>query len=998
MQTSFCQSRPRVTLHWRGKARVGRVCLAVLTAWMLTLSAVVDAQSAADFAELGRPYEQRFTPNEYRAYPQNFQVTQADTGHLFIGNVDGLLRFDARNWLLSPLPSGDLVRSARAIGDRVYVGSYDEFGYFPIEVDGLGQFLDLRKGLAEGIDGIGDIWDVNIAAGAVYFMSAQYLFRFTPPDSMHIWHSQTEFHTSFSVNDEILVRVEDEGLKRVVGDQLELMPGGAEFADKAIYEALPLQDGGVLVVTGDDGLLRYDPITGSLGELSGINNSQLIELQPYRGAVLFDGSLAVGTWSGHVIQLSANGDLQRVMKLSDYRLSSAFVDREAGLWLDSGPDLLRVELPSALTSFRAAEGLTGFVQDIERHAGQLFVATSMGLFVLQPAATPFEQAQFTRLPWFDAEVWDLVSFGESLLVATSSEVAELTDTAQSPYVIAEGINVRKVLPSDYHDQRVYLAAEEGLMVAERTAEGWQDWSVENVAWRLNSVVEEDASTLWVGSFGSGVIELKLDLDTGRVRSFRPLGQDHGLPIGTGDELAVVRLSDDIYVTSSEGLHQLRRDDDRTPQFSSATDLQIAEIDAPGYGVLLHEGPDLRVWSLSKRLGVSHRIGTEYRWQPLSHTQGPGEVAYAMLAEANGILWIGSSTGLIRYDTAFDEPRMPEYATWLTEAIGSKGPVLDGQLLAIDDFPIMVKAEMPGFRHGILPRIQYRLNDESWSAWQEDAQIRVDRLPPGDYRMQVRGGVLGGFARPANLDFRVEAPWYLKWWGLVLIGVTVIALLTVALVQYSSWRSRRLVRRNEELERLVSEATAELERKTSELETANAQLRDLANIDGLTGVGNRRKLDHHLDQCWQRAAEMEFPVSLVMVDIDNFKRFNDEFGHLRGDECLRTVAHELSRLSAREDDLVARYGGEEFLLVLYDMPLAAARSLAEAFRKRIERRFATSMGTSGFTVSAGVATIYPGADDRPLELLAQVDDALYQAKARGRNQVVALEMGRHGKKP
>lgn len=968
----------------------------ILTLASNGLSRAQTAGGPTAFEELGRPYLTRYTSSDYRAYPQNFQVGQDANGFLYVGNIEGLLRFDARDWTLASLPKGDLVRSLRVVGDRVYVGSYDEFGFFEITPLGLGDYHDLSQLVPESMRSFGDIWDVNALADDVYFMSARYLFRYNGGEALKVWQTATEFHTSFAVNGELLVREEGAGLKRVAGEQLQWVTGGEQFADMRIYEILPLADRQLLLSTRASGLLRFDSRTGELSELAAQYRDRLTELQPYRGAVLFDGSLAILTLTGHAILMSPSGQLQRIMKLSDYRLSSAFVDREAGLWIDSGPDLLRIEIPSALSTFGPEQGLTGFVQDIERHAGTLYVATSMGVFTLEPAATPFQQARFQRLPWFDEEVWDLVSMGDRLLVASSSGVSELMDNTQAPQLVASGFNVRRLLPSAFHSQRLYLAAEEGLLIAERDNGEWHSRTVENVAWRLNSVVEEGPGKLWVGSFGSGVIELTLD-EQGDVRSFRPLGPDFGLPQGTGNELEVVGLADDIYVLSDAGIHQLDRDDDQSPRFTKDTQLAIEGLDAATHGILLHEGPDLRVWSLSERLGVSHRVGAGYRWQPLTHKQSPGEVAYALLAEENGALWIGSSNRLVRYDTEFKAPTMPPYQTWLSSVASQRGAIAEGQTVEREDLPITVKAEMPGFRHGIIPRIQYRLNDQPWSAWQEDFQFRVDALSPGPYRMQVRAAAVAGVAQPATINFKVDAPWYLQWWGITCLALGTLLLLWFLLARYASWRSQRLVKRNEALERAVSEATSALEQRSAELELANAQLRDLANIDGLTGVGNRRKLDHHLDQCWQRAAEMEFPLSLVMVDIDNFKRFNDEFGHLRGDECLRTVAHELSRLSAREDDLVARYGGEEFILVLFDMPLAAARSLAESFRKRIERRFATSMGTSGFTVSAGVATVYPSSENRPVEMLAQVDDALYQAKARGRNQVVALDLDvRQGK--
>lgn len=177
----------------------------------------------------------------------------------------------------------------------------------------------------------------------------------------------------------------------------------------------------------------------------------------------------------------------------------------------------------------------------------------------------------------------------------------------------------------------------------------------------------------------------------------------------------------------------------------------------------------------------------------------------------------------------------------------------------------------------------------------------------------------------------------------------------------------------------------------ELERANQDMAALSRSDMLTGVANRRHLDEHLDHVWARARKDHTNIALLMIDVDHFKAYNDRYGHLEGDECLRDVAEVLKRRLRRPNDLVARFGGEEFVAVLAGTPLATAAAAAERVRKAVEnlnRLHATSTTHAVVTVSIGVASANPAEPHTtPGRLLAAADAALYAAKAGGRNRVL-----------
>ena len=186
-----------------------------------------------------------------------------------------------------------------------------------------------------------------------------------------------------------------------------------------------------------------------------------------------------------------------------------------------------------------------------------------------------------------------------------------------------------------------------------------------------------------------------------------------------------------------------------------------------------------------------------------------------------------------------------------------------------------------------------------------------------------------------------------------------------------------------------------ERKQAEDKILQLQreLETLSYRDSLTGVANRRMFDTLYPVEWAKARALGEPLSLVVIDIDYFKQYNDHYGHMQGDDCLQRVAQALDQGASRARDLCARLGGEEFVLLLPATGEEAALGVAERCRRLLAREEIPHMRSGAgrtVTVSMGVGTILPGAHDDPAVFLDRVDRRLYQAKSAGRDRVCAAE--------
>jgi diguanylate cyclase (GGDEF)-like protein/PAS domain S-box-containing protein len=185
------------------------------------------------------------------------------------------------------------------------------------------------------------------------------------------------------------------------------------------------------------------------------------------------------------------------------------------------------------------------------------------------------------------------------------------------------------------------------------------------------------------------------------------------------------------------------------------------------------------------------------------------------------------------------------------------------------------------------------------------------------------------------------------------------------------------------------------RDISAMKETEVKLRTLAGRDALTGLANRRTFDDILASEWRRAKRANAPLSLLMVDVDHFKQFNDRLGHQRGDECLRAIAEVLAGEARRAGDISARYGGEEFAVLLPATDSAGAAHIAENLRAAVEQfgvDHPLSSAGPKVTVSIGTATVTPMADERVEKLICFADIALYRAKELSRNRVCAFHDG------
>ena len=276
-------------------------------------------------------------------------------------------------------------------------------------------------------------------------------------------------------------------------------------------------------------------------------------------------------------------------------------------------------------------------------------------------------------------------------------------------------------------------------------------------------------------------------------------------------------------------------------------------------------------------------------------------------------------------------------------------------------------------------------DKDWVHNGNFRRATYTNLPPGRYVFKARATNSDGVwnKKGVSLTIVISPPFWRTWWFYLL------CLASFALFIYSvhAVRVAALRKRSKILKKLVAE-------KTKQLKAANMKLEKLSLTDPLTRVANRRYFGKTLELEWRRGLRGKYSLSIIMIDIDYFKLFNDNYGHVKGDECLKRVATVLKKAAQRSGDFIARYGGEEFVVILPNTDLKGACFLAELMRSNVEKQMIPhekSTVSEYVTISLGVSTIIPGQEYSYDFLLKHADKALYRAKQKGRNCVDCIDL-------
>ncbi len=920
-----------------------------------------------------QPLMSQFKP-DLRVYPQFFTLAQGRDGDLYVGGNDGVLRYDGGRWHFLALPRPGAVRALAADADgRLWTGATDSFGYIERDATGEERYVDLSAQFADDLKGrrFADIWRVLVVGDEVWFEALHDVFVVSRDGRRRgFWHHEGRLGALADVGGVVWLQFRGEGLKQLRDGRFELLPGGERFAHDLVYNLLPRGDGRVLVHDVAPSLWQWE--AGRFVDLTtpalaaGLGESGL--------ATLVDANQAVFAGSDGRIGVL---DIDR-RQLEHIRVSRAFLPDvmrglDGSLIVLDMSGLSRLDWPPRWRSFSDTTDAPTGIYSLSEIDGHLYGGSWNGAFrtALDDAAFRTESLQLTT-----HEAWAFHRFADDLLFAESRRLWRVVDGRALP-VSNDDLYPRLFLDDPLDDRLLWIGTEHGPALMQRNETGYtllhRDFSL---GWLVNSLVAFDGQ-LWLGSNDRGGFRLpRTGLDPSTF-AFSAVGKEAGLPL---DEHAAVVFSvqdDALYASIRQGL--FRYQDGRFVRDEVAG---LADLLDEGELVAFRSSPDGQAWAFSYH--SVYRRDESGRWS-LSLLGGLHTGAiFDLLPRRGGDVWIGAESGLLQYRDAnpvgdvASAPVRPRIAA-ARVLRGAKPPTalrLDQPArLQLDGGNLEVEFAYPRLDGAGVAEFQFSIDPEGrdWSPWRNRASAAFFALAPGDYRLRLRARSRYGAPIEAEpFTFTVVPRWFQRVWFWPAVVFLAGSLLALALIQRQRNKVRRLRELNRQLDALVHA-------RTSELESANVQLRSLADSDGLTALSNRRHFDAVFEQMMRRASERNEPVSLLLIDVDHFKRYNDTHGHQAGDDILRTLAVAM-RESVRPDTLVARYGGEEFAVLAPHCDAAQAHDIAVRIRTRLAARL------QDVTVSIGIATRVGALGEDGGVLIARADAALYRAKRNGRDRI------------
>lgn len=811
------------------------------------------------------------------------------------------------------------------------------------------------------------------------------------------------------------------------------------MAADRIFKSAEADDGTMWFGGYFGGLNYYDGSSlHTVGQKDGLDSLQVHMLtnDPELGIV-------AGTATGSVYQLSTGGGVTRLPLSQTFTVEEFFRDSDGNEWIASyGSGLWRRNADGASVPVTLSEDIhITYTMDImEDRSGNLWVSTALGLFRIRDSvflslgagegladSTYVVSGEKTGDFWVGAEKAGL--FKVSANGAPSRPYPELANSDISSLLVR---NNGSLWVGTFGTGLYFNAAAGAALRQFDTKDGLSSAFV----LALN---ESRDGTVWIGT-NTGVSRWR---ETEVAETADKTGDTHALEtvaeFGNWTYRHINEGRDGrLWFSSSNGLYEYRSDGD-IRRWSTDDGLASNLVTAT------YEDARGVLW-IAMRDGSLARLWNDQLFDYGNYPSINRLSAFGILEDRSRNLWISGETGLLRVSrdnldalargedidvqaTVFDEEAGlrsgqflggfqpsawagPDNRLWFSTQRGlvgfhprslTGGPRalktfieevrVDGKIVPLES-PLRLPSSMrrleidytaPELSGAISINFRYR-SVESDQLWENVGSRRTayfNSLPAGEsvFRVQAtlgQGPFPDAYEDSATLTVFREPRWYETTWSVLAASLFVIILLTLS----QRLLSRRARAREHELRELVNLRTDELQQAVKRVE-ANAR------IDSLTGIANRRHMDERLTSAWNMAQRSAVPISILMIDIDRFKQYNDKLGHNAGDECLRQIAKAISDKIVRENDMVARYGGEEFLVLLYDSDAAgaaiAAQRLIECVR-HMEIPHPDSDVARHVTVCVGHATDTPKQNVNPYALVKLADIALYEAKNSGRDSI------------
>ncbi len=714
------------------------------------------------------PPIQNFSTQDYLAGNQNWSIVQAENRYIYVANNEGLLEYNGANWKIYPSPNQTAIRSVFIVNDRLYTGSFREFGYWERNEFGTLDYFSLSASIKDQLDEDEHIWKIFSFDHWVVFQSLQAIYFYdTIHRSFKIVQSETKITKAFNVEKDIYFQRIDRGIYKIENGIATLFSDDQVLKENNIIHMFS-KDGSLFFLTSEKGFYFLKDNIANHWDIDA--DKELQNFSIFSSTQLKDESFVLGTISKGLFHIDKNGKMigrfSRSNGLQNNTVLSLYQDYDQNIWLGLDNGISLINLNSPYTIFNDTDGSLGTVYSSALHNGLLYIGTNQGLFVKSYGT----DEKYQSIAGTEGQVWCLkVLFGELFCghnngtFQIDGKKAKLISDLDGTWDIKEIKGYSTLLMQGNYDGLSLLEQQNGKWQFLKKIDGF------DISSRHFEIM--DHNTVFVNHEYKGVYKIQLTEDFKKVRDYSLV---KSIPKGLKSDL--LKYKNDLYYSSDQGIFKYL---DNANVFikDSIFTKQFWGDDAYVSGTLIVDPSDQSIWGFTQEQIVNLRPGkltnevNRIKFSFPNPTRGTIS-GYENITKLNKDDYlIGSSNGYtILHTEKFDEEKNDFYVN----IASIKNSVLDKEKVYVSFFqtePFENNANNIYFEFGVnafdkIYPIQYQHKLEGlydkWSDWTKKSEISYTNLPSGNYTFKLRAKQGNYISQNnASFSFTVAEPWYIS---------------------------------------------------------------------------------------------------------------------------------------------------------------------------------------------------------------------------------------------
>lgn len=821
------------------------------------------SQLAAQVNQNGLPFITNYPPELYGASEQNWAIAEDVRGVMYFGNYDGsILQYDGKSWEQIKVPNLSIVRSlAVDSAGTIFVGAVGEFGY--LQPDSLGQmnYVSLSEQLDTTMQEFQNVWKTHCIGNKVYFNTTNEIFIFENFVFKKAIPLDKGFFFNFVAGSRFFLTNYYEGLYEIKNDSLHQIEQGDFYAQKSVFSILPLDNAGqrFLVATRMRGLFVYDALATDSSRANKVfeneANDYLKQNLIYHGVKLSNNRFAFATLQGGIVVVDNQGKLLNIINkdagLIDETITYLYAanGKNGLLWAALNHGIANIDIQSPLRMVSQKMNLRGTVYTLIRHKGRLYAGTSLGVSYLI-----FNQNNlpvFKNILGISDQSWEFLQFplpgtqDTVLLVGTNVSVYQIDGGLSRPILPDSKYFTYSLHASRFDSAKIYIGDANGIAVAKYTDNQWIDERyIAILEAEVRDLEEDKYGNLWAGTSYKGVFRLRPHEQIADSMLIDHFTVANGLP--SDKDITMEWTGDSLLFLTEGGIYYF---DENEEEFLPCRKFgDILDYEGVPWGILhLEEEGNKAVWlnlynkNENKVIRLVKQNNGEYLLQDTFLRRLPPLTAKAMYNDAGSVLWISISGDLFSVDLNRSFEFFEQFHTIIRQVKTTNDSLLfAGSYYSkpADSYgiPRLVGLEQP---QALVPVLEYSHNnlvfefaapyfaaedqlvysfylenfDEDWSLWTSESRKEYTNLPENDYVFHVKArNIYGTESQEATFRFQVLPPWYRRVWAYVLYLIVAGAFIWLMVVL----NTRRLRLKNEQLEAVIRERTAEIVEKNGVL--------------------------------------------------------------------------------------------------------------------------------------------------------------------------------------